>query len=280
MRGTRAHRHDAAAGGAANAALYVAGSGSDSEAGPASGSGRGAGTAHPTASRRRSRTAAGTGAAAVLAALLAATAAGCASSANGTQGASASSPSSVATAGASGASGAATGAGAGASASPSGNGGAGGGATANAQAGAGPACSGAQLKVTTADGGAAAGHLSMVLLFANTGSAACALGGYPGAAVSGSGGSTLLNAQRTLSGYTGGAHGVDVVTVAPGTSASALLEWSDVPTGSGCPGAGATALLITPPNTTATTSLAPINEVCSGFQIHPVVSGTSGRSGT
>ena len=233
-------------------------------------------TPRPAAAQRRGRTAAGSGAAAVLAALLAATAAGCTSSANGAQGASASSPSSGATAGASGA---ATGAGTGASASPSGNGGAGG-ATANAQAGGAAACGGAQLKVTTADGGAAAGHLSMVLLFANTGSAACVLGGYPGAAVSGSGGSTLLNAQRTLSGYTGGAHGVGVVTVAPGASASALLEWSDVPTDNGCPGTGATALLVTPPNTTATTSLAPISEVCSEFQIHPVVPGTSGRSST
>ena len=268
MRGTRAHRHHAAVGGVANAALYEAAPGPATRPGPP-----------PPAARRRSRTAAGTGAATVLAALLAATAAGCTSTANGSQGASTPSPSSAtATAGASGA---ATGAGTGASASPSGNSGAGGGATANAQAGGTTACSGAQLHVTTADGGAAAGHLSMVLLFANTGSAPCVLDGYPGAALSGSGGSTLLNAQRTLSGYTGGAHAVAVVTVAPGATASALLEWSDVPTGNnGCPGTGASALLVTPPNTTATTSLAPINEVCSGFEIHPVVPGASGRSTT
>jgi hypothetical protein len=213
-----------------------------------------------------------------LAALLAAAAAGCASSANGNQGAStaSSSAASSSTAAAPSASGAATGAGTGASASASG----GAGASANAQAGGVSGCSGAQLRLTTASGGAAAGHLSMILLFANTGSAACTLGGYPGAALSGSGGSTLLNAQRTLSGYSGGAHGIDVVTLAPGASASALLEWSDVPTAGGCPGTGATALLVTAPNTTATTSLAPIDEVCSEFQIHPVVSGTGGRSGT
>lgn len=199
--------------------------------------------------------------------MLALAAAGCASSATGSQGALAPATSSAH------ASDSASG---GASASPSG----GGGATEHAQVGGSSACGGAQLRVTTGDGGAAAGHLAMVLVFANTGSTACSLDGYPGAALSGPGGSTLLNAQRTLSGYIGGAKGVDTVTLAPGASASALLEWSDVPTDNACPGAGATALLITAPNTTATTSLAPINEVCSGFQIHPVVSGTSGRSGT
>jgi hypothetical protein len=136
--------------------------------------------------------------------------------------------------------------------------------------------------VTTADGGAAAGHLGLVLLFTDTG-AACTLSGYPGAALSGSGGSTLLNAQRTMSGYLGGAQGSSApasVPLASGATASALLEWSDVPVGGGgCPGTGATALLVTPPNTTVTTTLAPINVVCSGFQIHPVVPGSTGRSG-
>lgn len=238
---------------------------SDVEAGPA-------GPRRPVAALRgRRRTAAG----AALAALLAAGAAGCASTGSGSQGAAASPSSSGVTASASSA---ATGAG-----TPAGGASAGassGGAGANAQAGGNTACGASQLRVTTAEAGAAAGHLGMVLLFANTGSASCTLDGYPGAALSGPGGSTLLNAQRTVSGYLGGAQSVGVVTVAAGASASALLEWSDVPAGSGCPGAGATALLVTPPNTTATTSLAPINEVCSGFQIHPVVSGTTGRSGT
>jgi len=249
MRETRAHRHHAAAGGAAGAAP------------------RGSATA--AAARDRGRVAAG----AVLAALLAAAAAGCASSVDGTQGAQASTPSSGATA-------TATGAPTGTAVSPSPSGDGGAGASAHAQAGGGAACTGTQLHVTTAEGGAAAGHLGMVLVFANTGSTACTLAGYPGAALSGSGGGTLLNAQRTLSGYIGGAQAVNAVTLAAGASASALLEWSDVPTGNGCPGAGAAALLVTPPNTTATTALAPINEVCSGFQIHPVVSGTSGRTGT
>lgn len=221
----------------------------------------------------RGRTAVG----AALAVLLAAAAAGCASTASGSQGSAASPSSASATASASGT---ATGAGTGADGAGGASAGASsGGAGANAQAGGNTACSGSQLHVTTAGTGAAAGHLGMVLLFANTGSASCTLDGYPGAALSGSGGSTLLNAQRTVSGYLGGAQGVSVVTVAAGASASALLEWSDVPAGNGCPGAGATALLVTPPNTTATTSLAPINEVCSGFQIHPVVSGTTGRTG-
>jgi hypothetical protein len=140
-------------------------------------------------------------------------------------------------------------------------------------------CSAANLTITGQDSGAGAGHEGLLLVFKNTGSAACFMQGYPGAALKLPGGGTL-NAQRTMSGYLGGDE-VDqsppYVTVASGATVSALLEWSDVTVGSGamssanCSGYGATGLLVTAPDQTVSTSMAASQYVCNGFEIHPVI---------
>lgn len=140
-------------------------------------------------------------------------------------------------------------------------------------------CSAANLAITQGSGGAGAGHEAIQLLFKNTGSTACFMQGYPGAALQLPGGGTL-NAQRTMAGYLGGDE-VDksppYVTVNAGATVSALLEWSDVSVGDGamssatCSGFGATGLLITAPDQTASTPMAALQYVCNGFEIHPVI---------
>jgi hypothetical protein len=166
-------------------------------------------------------------------------------------------------------------------------------ATASAAShGAVPECTTAELKVTESDGNGvgdtASGHAALALRFTNVGSRACFLRGYPGVAVSGPGG--VLNAQRVMRGYMGGDAGQapSLVIVPPGETAAALLEWLFSPqdgsatvTTRNCPGYHAARLLvIAPDQTTAAVFAAPgtVTPVCWGFEVHPVVSGATGRS--
>jgi hypothetical protein len=175
-------------------------------------------------------------------------------------------------------------------AGPGGDGGAGG-ATAPASQGtagktapagaAAQACGDADITVSTAQSQGAAGHLSMLLVFTNTSDHICALRGYPGASMLGVNGTDLIDATRTLKGYSGGAVGLSTaprVVLKPTESASAVLEWSDVPTGSGadggCVAPDPIALAVTPPNTKQTTTISVAKpQVCAEFQIHPVLKG-------
>ena len=161
-----------------------------------------------------------------------------------------------------------------------------GGSAQNAPAGP-NACATGKVSVKLGEEQAGLGHRGMVLLFTNNGSSSCTLTGYPGATVTNSGManySALMNAQRNLSGYEGGASGVATVTLSPGGSASALLEWLGFPANGATPDAADCAgmaggyLEITPPNTTAYTRFAPPQDLCQDLVVHPVVSGTSGRS--
>ena len=149
-------------------------------------------------------------------------------------------------------------------------------------------CGDSDVQVSQKDGEGAAGHLSLLLVFTNVSGHACALQGYPGASLLDQDGNDLLDATRTLTGYSGGAAGLSaspkVVLHANGT-ASAVVEWSDVPTGSGANGGCAVpdpaSLAVTPPNTrsTSTIALAAKTEVCAGFQVHPVLSGVGNTPG-
>jgi hypothetical protein len=126
-----------------------------------------------------------------------------------------------------------------------------------------------------------------VLVFTNSGSSTCTLTGYPGATVTNNGQynfAPYVNAQRTLRGYLGGASAVTTVSLAPGGTASAVLEWLDAPTdgsepnAANCPGMAGGYLEITPPNTTVASKFDPPTDMCTDIQIHPVVSGSSGSS--
>jgi hypothetical protein len=163
---------------------------------------------------------------------------------------------------------------------------AGGGATSQGAQGAGgtAACATGSIGVKLTAPDAGLGHRSYVLVFTNNGSSTCTLTGYAGAAVTDASGDVLLNAQRTLEGYEGGTSEVTTVSLAPGGNASAVLEWDDAPSNgeppsaANCPGMAGGYLEITPPNTTVPTKVQPPSDLCTDFQIHPVIAGTAGRS--
>lgn len=138
-------------------------------------------------------------------------------------------------------------------------------------------CAAGQVSVSVGSSTAGLGHLGEPLLFENVGSAACALSGYPGAAVVGAAG-RQVQFRRTPNGYLGGlspqATADPVVLLRPHQTASALLEGEDsTPAGVSCPRYAA--LLVTPPNSTLTSRVARALSICDP-QIHPVVPGTSG----
>ena len=78
------------------------------------------------------------------------------------------------------------------------------------------------------------------------------------------------------------------MTLAPGQPASALLEWEHFPqdgsatvSPADCPGYGAARLLVTAPDQTTSIQLTPpgtTSPVCWGFDVSPVVPGSTGRS--
>ena len=126
----------------------------------------------------------------------------------------------------------------------------------------------------------AAGHLALVLVFNNVSTTVtCEIIGYPGVDLVNASGTAVAHLTRTLRGMAGGEPvGVNApqpVILAPGASASALAEASDVPQG-GITDCGNYALLITVPNQYVSvgggTAMLPRCEA----QIHPVVAGTTG----
>jgi hypothetical protein len=126
----------------------------------------------------------------------------------------------------------------------------------------------------------AAGHLALVLVFNNVShTTTCEISGYPGVDLVTASGATVAHLARTLRGMAGGEPaGVTTpqgVVLAPGASASALAEASDVPQG-GITDCGSYSLLITVPNhyvaVPGGTAMLP---QCAA-EIHPVVPGTSG----
>jgi hypothetical protein len=143
-------------------------------------------------------------------------------------------------------------------------------------------CAGPSVGVSGKMASAAAGHQGVVLLFVNNGSTSCVLYGYPGAAGLNAGGAQVVQAQRTLTGMMGGlAPGVTAlprITLAPGQTASAVVEGTDVPSGTetSCP--TYPSLLVTAPNAKGSVTIPLSLPGCSGLQVHPVVPGTSGST--
>jgi hypothetical protein len=162
------------------------------------------------------------------------------------------------------------------------------GVTGSGSAAATQECAAADLTVTTGATGAAAGHSSLVLLFTNSGRASCFVQGYPGVAVQLRGG-RAYDAVRAVTGYMGGdaAPSPGRVQLAPGVTASALIEWLHYPqdgsasvTAADCAGHGAVRLLVTAPDRTVPAALAPpapVSPICWGFEVHPIVAGSAGQ---
>lgn len=147
------------------------------------------------------------------------------------------------------------------------------------------ACTDAELKVTTGQAGDGDTHSGWIVVFTNSGADTCTIGGYPGAAVTGTFGAVVLNATREKSGYIGGGYPNPVtIVLAPGKAASTVVEWDSAtsdgrsPVGANCPAMGSGKVLITPPNTTRSTAFPVPSSLCSLFEVHPLVPGTSGRA--
>jgi Protein of unknown function (DUF4232) len=146
-------------------------------------------------------------------------------------------------------------------------------------------CTAAQLTVwiEAAPGGASAGHNGEVLEFRNAAGSICTLTGYPGVAGANLAGADLFDVARSPRGRYGGLPaGSDarpVLTLGHGATASAVVEWSTVPTGgdTSCPSFPRT--LVTAPNITVTRSFAVALSGCE-LTVHPVVSGMAGGGPT
>jgi len=149
----------------------------------------------------------------------------------------------------------------------------------------GQACADGQLKVAIASDGSAGGHTGLILSLTNTGAAPCSVQGYPGAGVTDRSGEVVLNATRLPVGYLGGQYpSPATIMLAPGATASTVIEWldappnGDTPVGANCPGMDGGRLLITPPNTRRSASFSAPANLCADFEVHPLVPGGSGRA--
>ncbi|GAB0108289.1 hypothetical protein JMUB6875_73020 [Nocardia sp. JMUB6875] len=132
-------------------------------------------------------------------------------------------------------------------------------------------CGSGQVDVTAEVMSPGTGHRGVKFTFAlAAGAAPCTLTGYPG--VDTGAGGPLLHADRTPRGYMGGLpQGSDeppVVTLVSGHPANAVVEGVAFDaSGSGCP--LYTSLLVTPPNSTDTRTVAVTIDSCA-LHVHPV----------
>lgn len=143
-------------------------------------------------------------------------------------------------------------------------------------------CQFAQLAISAGQPGAGLGHEGFPIRFRNAGSTPCTLQGYPGVAALDSNGTQVQQAQRTPQGYLGGmvtgSTTPPLVTLAPGQTASALVEGTDMPSGNetSCP--TYPAVDVTPPTTANTVRITSSLPGCSQIEIHPVLPGTTGTT--
>jgi hypothetical protein len=122
--------------------------------------------------------------------------------------------------------------------------------------------------------------MALVLVFNNVSrTTTCEIIGYPGVDLVSASGVTIAHLTRTLRGMMGGEPaGVtapQAVILAPGQSASALAEASDVPQG-GISDCGSYSLLVTVPNQYVAVPAGTARLPRCAAQIHPVVPGTRG----
>ena len=170
------------------------------------------------------------------------------------------------------------------SVAPGGGSGSGGSGTSTQPAGGdASSCPGSSLSLKINQGSSGMGHTGSVLVFTNTGSKTCTVSGYPGADVTNDGQydwAPYMNATRVTGGVA-----VSTVSLSPGASASAMLEWDvnpksgagDTANAANCAGMAGGYLEITPPNTTATHKSDPPENMCTDLRVFPVVAGTTGE---
>lgn len=152
-----------------------------------------------------------------------------------------------------------------------------------------PVCRNDQIRWSTAPGGLAGGDVGEILVFTNGGTATCTLSGYPVVAALDAQGSQATLAIDSPSGPLGGLpFGTAVppiVVVAPGSTASAVIE--AVAHGAGASTTCPTyySFRVTPPDLSRSLRVPahPLDPSLAGFpgcgpiSVHPVVPGTRGR---
>lgn len=144
-------------------------------------------------------------------------------------------------------------------------------------------CTTSQLVITVVPGGAAGGHYGLLARFRNKGHAECSLVGYPVVADVNASGGHLLAATLTPQGYIGGlrnANTLPAATLAPGQTATAVIEALNTTSSPPCPTVtGETGLFVAPPGQTEGTTFPLVigNSICSQLEVHPVVAGMTGR---
>jgi hypothetical protein len=138
---------------------------------------------------------------------------------------------------------------------------------------AGPsACTGTQVAVSAGQSDGAAGHIGARVVFTNTSAATCTLYGFPGVAGLDANGKQQVQAKRVTSGYLGTAKATTVL-LAPGATASALVGGVDVPSGNATSCPTYPKLLVTPPGTRASSTVALSMPGCPTLVVYPVVAG-------
>jgi hypothetical protein len=139
-------------------------------------------------------------------------------------------------------------------------------------------CTVTTLSVTAQQGPSGSTHRSVILVFTNTGTVACEMKNYPAVALLDGGGQITQSAAEDDSGYLGGIRDPNApdVTVAPGASASAMLEsLATNQDGTSC--TPPASMKINPPyDVQHSVTVAFVGDGCSTFEVHPVVPGTSG----
>jgi len=132
------------------------------------------------------------------------------------------------------------------------------------------ACTTKSLAISVGQSQGAAGTIYVPIVFQNTSSTPCTMGGFPGVAGTGVAGQQTSQARRTSA-------TPRTITVAPGSSASALVSATDVPSGTATTCSNFSGLLVTPPNDVNSQALTVQIPDCSGLSVSPVVPGTSGQ---
>lgn len=143
-----------------------------------------------------------------------------------------------------------------------------------------PNCTTSQLQVTAGMSSGAAGTIGQVVLFENSSTSTCLLHGFPGVAGLDNVGNQIAQATRVVGGapFSGSPASLPTIELAPGNTASALVEGSDVPVGAATSCVSYAALLVTPPNALQSVHVNASLPGCSGLRVNPVVTGTTGLS--
>jgi hypothetical protein len=141
------------------------------------------------------------------------------------------------------------------------------------------ACSGTQLTPHVMVGLGGAGHWSSLIVVRNAGKVPCLVRGYPAVRIAVSARAPSAEVAETPRGFTGGlplGASPPTVVLRVGETASAIMEGTDVPTGTAttCPTYPSYAIIV--PGQRRAVTIDEAIENCSGVAVHPFVVGFNG----